>query len=80
MKFYFWEKNIYSLSYAELTKRVVKINVVFFLVFFFFVACIAWQTHRDHVVHPRHFRRRLSVALAAEAVSSSHFSFPFSNF
>ena len=37
----------------------------------FIVACVAWQTHRDHVVSRR--RRRPSVL-------SSHFSFPFNNF
>ena len=25
---------------------------------FYCVACIAWQTHRDHVVRQRHWRRR----------------------
>ena len=28
------------------------------LSFLFCVACVAWQTHRDHVVRPRRRRRR----------------------
>ena len=27
-------------------------------IFSFCVACVTWQTHRDHIVHPRHLRRR----------------------
>ena len=42
------------------------------LVYLFCVACVAWQTHRDHAV--RWLRR------AAMAVLSSHFSSPFNNF
>ena len=49
----------------------------------FCVACVAWQTHRDHVCP--HRRRPASSSLvasssSASSVSSSHFSFPFNNF
>ena len=42
----------------------------------FCVTCVAWQTHRDHVVRPLCCR----PASSASAVSSSHFPFPFNNF
>ena len=71
-----WVRQLSQCKCVTLYKMIDKWCLIYEIQLYFCVACVAWQTHRDHVVRPHRRRRRRPTSSS----SSSHFSFPFNNF